>query len=84
MTDDEKSPIAGLEYQSVFTLFSADGKRAAEVLEFENGETYLSELEWVEDTTFTNRHSGRLVGPFPSPLDAERFIVGTPWFCGRK
>lgn len=82
MTDDKKSPLLGLEYQSVFTLYSFDGKRAADVLKFENGETYLDEKEWVEGTTFANRHSGRLVGPFPSPEDAERFIVKTPWFCG--
>jgi len=29
-----------------------DGKRAAEVLEFRNGETYLDEKEWFEGTTF--------------------------------
>jgi hypothetical protein len=29
----------------VFTLYSADGKRAAEVLEFRNGETYLDEQD---------------------------------------
>jgi hypothetical protein len=52
-------------------------------LEFQNGETYLHEKEWVEGTAFKNRHSGRLVGPFASPADPERFIVGTPWFWGR-
>lgn len=77
-----KSPIQGQEYRSVFTLYSEDGKRAAHVLEFGNGETYLDEREWVEGTTFKNRHSGRLVGPFASPTDAERFIVATARFRG--
>ena len=78
-----KSPLQGQEYRSSFTLYSADGKRAADVLEFGNGETYLDEQEWVEGTTFKNRHSGRLVGPFASPADAKNFIVATPWFRGR-
>jgi hypothetical protein len=52
------------------------------VLEFRNGETYLDEQEWVEGTTFKNRRSGRLVGPFSSPDEAERFIAATPWFRG--
>jgi hypothetical protein len=49
-----KSPIQGQEYRSAFTLYSEDGKRAADVLEFRNGETYLDEQEWVEGTTFKN------------------------------
>ena len=64
-----KSPIQGQEYRSAFKLYSEDGKRAADVLEFRNGETYLDEQEWVEGTTFKNRHSGRLVGPFASPAE---------------
>jgi hypothetical protein len=43
-----KSSLKGQEYRSPFTLYSADGKRAAEVLEFRNGETYLDEQEWIE------------------------------------
>jgi hypothetical protein len=66
-----KSSLHGQEYRSAFTLYSKDGKRAAEVLEFRNGEIYLDEQEWVEGTTFKNRHSGSLVGPFDSPEDAE-------------
>ena len=76
-----KSPIQGQEYRSAFKLYSEDGKRAADVLEF-SGETYLDEQEWVEGTTFKNRHAGRLVGPFASPADAENFIVATSWFRG--
>ncbi|HEY2009849.1 MAG TPA: hypothetical protein VGH23_12720 [Rhizomicrobium sp.] len=76
------SPLLGLEYRSAFTLYSLDGKRAADVLEFSNGKTYLDEKEWVEGTTFKNRHDGRLVGPFASSADAESFIVKTSWFCG--
>lgn len=79
-----KSSLQGKEYRSTFTLYSADGKRAAEVLEFRNGEIYLDEKEWLEGTTFKNRHSGKLLGPFASPEDAEKFIVATPWFRGNQ
>lgn len=78
----KNSSLQGREYRSAFTLYSVDGKRAAEVLEFRNGETYLDEKEWFEGTTFKNRHSGSLVGPFASPEDARRFIVATSWFRG--
>jgi hypothetical protein len=78
---DNKSPLIGLEFRVEFILYSVDGKRAAEVRAFSNGETYLSEEEWVEGTTFRNRHSGRMVGPFASPEEAEKFIVATAWFC---
>ena len=77
-----QSPLYGMQYRTDCTLYSSDGKRAAEVLEFANGETYLRESDWVEGTTFQERHSGNLVGPFDSPKDAERFIVATPWFSG--
>ena len=77
-----QSSLQGQEYQIALKLYSKDGKRAAHVLEFRNGETYLDEQEWVEGTTFKNRHSGRLVGPFASPADAENFIIRTPWFRG--
>ena len=79
-----KSPLQGQGYRSAFKLYSEDGKRAPNVLEFRNGETYLDEQEWVEGTIFKNRHSGRLVGPFASPADAESFIVATPWFRGSE
>jgi hypothetical protein len=78
-----RSPIYGLEYRVAFSLYSEDGKRHVEVCQFSNGETYLNEQEWVQGTTFKNRHSGRMVGPFASPEDAERFIVATAWFTGR-
>lgn len=74
--------LLGQQYQVAFTLYSEDGERAVDVLEFRNGETYLDEKERVDGTTFQNRHSGALVGPFASPTDAETFIVGTPWFSG--
>jgi hypothetical protein len=79
-----KSELYGLNYSVVVRLYSGDGKRRAEVRAFENGETYLSEEEWVEGTTFRNRHSGRMVGPFASPKHAESFIIATAWFTGRK
>ena len=77
-----RSPLYGLEYRLAVSLYSADGKRGVEVREFDNGETYLLEQEWVEGTTFKNRHGDKLVGPFASPEDAENFIVATPWFRG--
>lgn len=79
-----KSSLQGQEYRSAFTLYSVDGKRAVEVLEFRSGEIYLDEQEWIEGTTFKNRHFGGLVGPFASPEDAEKFIVATSWFRGSQ
>lgn len=76
--------IAGMEYRVGSTLYSSDGKRAAEVREFSNGETYLLESELVEGAAFQPRHSGALIGPFPSPEQAERFIVATSWFIGES
>jgi len=76
--------LAGTYYRVACTLYSNDGKRAAEVREFSNGETYLLESEWVHGTTFAERHDGRLVGPFASPIEAEHFIVATPWFNGTE
>lgn len=79
-----KPPPQGQEYRCAFTLYSEDGKRAVEVLEFRNGETYLDEREWIEGTTFKNRHAGSLVGPFASPEDARTFTVATSWFRDGK
>jgi len=70
------------ESREAFILISADGKRAARVLEFRNGATYLDEQELSDNGRFENRHSGSLVGPFKSPDAAENFIVATDWFCG--
>lgn len=79
-----KRSLDGMEYRVEKTLYSLDGKRAAELREFSNGEVYLLESDWVEGTTFEPRHSGRLVGPFASPEKAERFIVATSWFTGQR
>ncbi len=84
VTDTSKSALQGQKYRSLFTLYSKDGKRSADVLEFESGKVYLDEAEWVEGTTFENRHGGNLVGPFASSEDAEKFIVATSWFNGAK
>ncbi|WP_431206039.1 hypothetical protein ACQ86E_15095 [Bradyrhizobium betae] len=81
MTDKS---IDGTMYRVAATLYSGDGKRSAEVREFANGETYLLESELVEGTIFKERHEGRMVGPFPSPMHAEQFIVATPWFNGTE
>jgi hypothetical protein len=78
-----KSKLYGLEYTVAFKLYSQDGKREVEVREFSNRETYLVEREQVDGGAYNDRHSGRMVGPFASPEQAEKFIVATPWFCGR-
>jgi hypothetical protein len=80
----KRSRLDGLTYRTAFSLYSVDGKREVGVLEYSNGEFYLAEQEWVEGTTFKNRHDGRPVGPFASADDAEKFIVATDWFCGRN
>lgn len=74
--------LKGQMYKVTSTLYSRDGKRSAQILIFDNGETYLLESNWVEGTVFKERHGGSPVGPFASPTDAERFIVATPWFNG--
>src|SRR6185437_3795218 len=65
------SSLYGVEYRVAFKLYSENGKREVEVLEFGNGETYLVEREWTEGTTFKDRHEGRPLGPFASAEDAE-------------
>lgn len=78
-----RSGLHGREYVVAFTLYSPDGKREVEVREFDNGETYLAERDRGEGTTFRDRHDGRMVGPFSSPAEAEKFIVTTAWFRGQ-
>ncbi|WP_414450821.1 hypothetical protein AB4851_17355 [Burkholderia sp. 22PA0099] len=56
-------PIQAQGYRSVFKLYSEDGKRIVDVLEFRNGETYLDEQEMVEGTTPRNRHWGKVGRP---------------------
>lgn len=69
-------------YQITSTLYSADGKRFAQILNFDSGETYLIESDWVAGTAFKERHGGNPVGPFTSSKEAEPFIVATRWFNG--
>lgn len=76
------SRLRGRKYRVAFTLYSRDGRREVEVLEFDNGETYLVERECLDGMTFADRHAGKMVGPFESPQSAEKFIVTTDWFCG--
>ncbi|SDD38553.1 hypothetical protein SAMN05444678_112155 [Sphingomonas sp. YR710] len=76
--------LDGTMYRVASTVYSKDGKRSAEIRNFSNGKTYLLESEWVEGTTFKDRHAGKLVGPFGSPKLAERFIVATSWFNGTE
>ena len=76
--------LDGTMYRVASTLYSSDGKRTAEVRKFDNGETYLLESDWAEDTTFTARRGGRLGVPFALPKHAERFIVATAWFNGTE
>src|SRR6185437_1127821 len=83
MGSSNVTSLTGLGYRVAVSVYSEDGKRAADICEFSNGETYLDEKEWVEGTTFRNRHGGRLAGPFNSPEEAEKFIVTTEWFLGR-
>ena len=68
--------------QVATTLYSRSGKRSAEIHEFDNGQTYLLENEWVDGTEFRERHEGRMVGPFRSPKHAEQYIVTTAQFIG--
>ena len=74
--------LDGNMYRVAFTLYSKDGRRAAEIREFDDGETYILESDWVEGTTYKPRHGGKIVGPFTSPEKAEHFIVATSWFNG--
>ncbi|QUD89854.1 hypothetical protein [Phenylobacterium montanum] len=78
-----KSPLKGRSYRIAFQLYSEDGSRSVDILEFEGGEVFLDEKEKVGTGGFENRHSGSLVGPFASAEAAESFIVGTSWFSGR-
>ena len=78
----DRPPLAGQAYRVAVSLFSKDGNRAAEVREFRSGEVYLLEQERVDETPFKDRHGGRLVGPFASAEEAERFIGATRWFRG--
>ena len=77
-----RKSLHGAMYRVTSTIYSSDGKRAAEILQFDNGETYLLDSDWVEDDVFRKRHGASLVGPFASPKHAEHFIVATAWFNG--
>ena len=74
--------LDGQQFGVAFNLYSKDGLREVEVREFRMGQTYVVEREQL-DGAFVDRHSGRMVGPFATPEEAENFIVATDWFCGR-
>ena len=78
----QKTPLSlnGMEFRTVFNLYSPDGRREAEVRELRTGEAYIVERERKGDGAFKDRHNGRMVGPFASPEDAEAFIIATRWF----
>jgi hypothetical protein len=78
-----QSPIVEMKYRVAFKLYSEGAEREVEVREFSNDSVYIVERERIEGGMFKDRHSGKMVGPFPSPEVAEKFIVATPWFCGR-
>ena len=82
MMRKKSAPLAGSEYRVAFNLYSADGKREVEVRKFRDGQVYLVERERFDGAAFADRHGGRMVGPFNSTDDAEKFIVATPWFHG--
>ena len=77
--------LKGHKFQLTSTLYNLDASQSAELLDFGliRG-TYIREKVRATDGQFVDRHSGRLVGPFTSPKDAEAFIVATDWFNGRK
>jgi len=74
------SRLTDRSYRIAFQLYSKDGARAVDVMEFEDGDVYLNEQERRETGDYENRHGGSLVGPFASAEAAETFIVGTTWF----
>jgi len=74
------SRLTEQSYRIAFQLYSKDGARGVDVMEFEGGEVYLNEQERRETGDYENRHGGNLVGPFTSAEAAETFIVGTTWF----
>lgn len=76
--------LDGTEYRTVFLIYSEDGRRAAEVREFSNGQFYVLETERNEGPKFEQRHEGQMVGPFKNPTHAERFIAATAWFRGQS
>jgi hypothetical protein len=73
-----------LKFKVAFNLYSKDGTREVEVREFSNGETFIFERERSDGSDLVDRHSGKMVGPFSSPEEAEKFITATPWFQGHS
>jgi hypothetical protein len=73
-------PSEGLEYRVAFSLYSADGKRCAEIRERRDGTAYFVDREWVEGTTFRDVGHGEEIGPYHSIAAAEAAAVSRPWF----
>jgi hypothetical protein len=75
-------PSEGVKYRVAFCLYSADGKRCAEVRERPDGTAYFVDREWVDGTIFRDVGCGEEVGPYDSIEAAEAAAVSRPWFNG--
>ena len=72
------------EYEVAFSLYSADGKRSAEVRIRRDGKAYFVDRVWVEGTTFRDLSPGEEIGPYETPEAAEAAAVSRPWFSAGK
>jgi hypothetical protein len=71
------------DYQVLFSLYTVDAKRGAEVRLQRDGIIYYAEMEWVKDTIFKVRQGGRPIGPFATAEEAEAAATNSPWFLGK-
>ena len=67
----------------LFELYSADGKRCAEVRLRSDGKAYFVERERVAGDTYKDRGAGEEIGPYDTSELAEAAAVARPWFNGR-
>lgn len=78
------------DYVVPFRLYSADGKKSAEVRVRRDGKAYFVEQERFDDDNckdhddnFKNRGLGEEIGPYETPELAEAAAVARAWFKGR-